>query len=305
MGAVVTSYTVTPTGAGAALRPDEVDGIGRWGDAFVFKGTFAPVEASVSGAVYDFGAAVFDGDRKAARIPVINVTGHHVTIEGGEVRDGKSVGIGIYAEYVTVEGVDVHDNAGTGIGAYKAGKTTIAGNHVHDNHGIAGITVYQPHDVGWSGSPGTLVKGNVVEDNVQVGPGKHLEGNGILLDDPRATASAQVVRVEGNHVSGSGSDGVLFYNIDRFEFVGNHVSGNGVDPTQSDSGQAAVEFRGSAGTAWDNDLSAPAGHPLVLYRGLPSAVAWVAAKAALDLGVPDPHDGGVHAEPLHFDGGIL
>lgn len=292
----MTRYAVTPTGAGSAIRPDEIAGLSRWGDEFVFaKGVYAPFRAAQNGAVYRGEGAIIDGDKNPNKVPGIHVTGQHVTVEGFEVRDTKGPGIGVYsAHYAKVLDNDVHDGTGHGIYANRSGKLLIEGNHVENIAGprpIAGISVHQPVDVGWDGSPGTQVVGNHVENVAQTGAGRHTDGNGIIIDNNPKVASEQTVVVSGNTVEHVGSDGVLFFNVEHFEFSNNTIRDYGEDRAMNAAGQGAVEFRDSYGHAWGNDMESIDGHPLAVWRGH-NVVHW------------DEPDG-VQAAALHFNDWIL
>jgi nitrous oxidase accessory protein NosD len=287
-------YPITPNGTGPTFTPREAQEVSGWDDDFIFApGVYAPFVAKQNGGDYIAKpGAVIDGDINAYVVPAIHVTAKYATIEGFEIRDAKGPGIGLYgAHYAQVLDNDIHDGNGHGIYASKTGKLLLEGNHVHHGGGprpIAGISIHNLPDVGWSGSPSAVIKGNEVDHWTQKGPGRHTDGNGIIVDNPTGAVPKQTVVIDGNSIHHNGSDGLLLFNA-RAQVTDNFIFANGTDTAMNPIGQAAIEFRGSVATMAGNHLSAPPGHPVVLYAdqysGGSSYVTWVSAHDREDFGV--------------------
>lgn len=226
--------------------------------------------------------AVIDAAGWSGKVGV-HIAADRVTVDGFEVRNADRSGIAAFGAHdVEITDNFVHHNKRAGIGVHGCDDVLIAGNETSYNASstaASGITVHRSANLtrpgGGGGEPGydIVVRDNYSHHNYTHTPGKHTDGNGIILDDNRSTKNEQPeyrghILVEDNRVQYNGGAGILAVWSDHVDIVGNFSRGNNRDLDRRGYYRAEIEVRHSSDVdvRWNvaiaNDERHPGNHAL-------------------------------------------
>jgi serralysin len=197
----------------------------------------------------------------------INVDANHVKVDGFEVFGSSKAGIGgSGAHHVEISNNISHDNATAGIYFRESEFVTIDGNVTYKNASSgphSGISVHHPQNV--TGDTETegfriIIRNNISYDNVTK-TGAHTDGNGIILDDFRATKSADLPAytypslVENNLVYHNGGEGIQVVWSDHVTVRNNTAFHNSLDLEADSTWRAELSNRQSSHNVWENNIA--------------------------------------------------
>lgn len=205
----------------------------------------------------------------------INVAADHVKVDGFEVFGSSKAGIaGSRVHHVEVSNNISHDNATAGIYFRESEFVTIDGNVTYKNASSgphSGISVHHPQNI--TGDTDTegfriIIRNNISYDNVTK-TGAHTDGNGIILDDFRATKAPHLPGytypslIENNLVYHNGGEGIQVVWSDYATVRNNTAWHNGLDLETDSTWRAELSNRQSSHNTWINNIAIadPTVHP--------------------------------------------